>query len=138
MRVNKRLLQWLIVPIVIVLVAEVGAHHLLAHHTEWYEQHQPKSIDFVFVGSSRVEAGFDEHAFQRRLYERTGTFQKAWNVGAGNSTMAAHYLGIRNFIRDRGGAKGLTVFFELDKGIPSQLFAGTWRDSWVVSVPVGC
>ncbi len=131
MKPSRRIMQWVAVPVAIVLLAEIAGHALLNRRTEWYEQSAPKSVDFVFVGSSRVEAGFDEKAFQQRLFERTGEFHKAWNVGAGNSTMAAHYLGIRNFIGDRGGAEGLTVFFELDAGIPSQLFAGTWKDSWV-------
>lgn len=134
LRVNMsraRWAQWILVPLVMLLIAEAAGHAALARHTEWYEQDHPRAVNFVFVGSSRVHAAFDSSVFDRTYRNATGKYASAWNVGAGNSTVAAHYLGIRNFLHARGGGSGLTAFIELDNGIPSTLFAGTWAESWV-------
>jgi hypothetical protein len=85
--------------------------------------------DFVFVGSSRVAAAIDPEAFTEVASEAAGRPLRAVNFGLGYSTMALHYLNLRNQVARRPDLlRHATVFIEAPGGLPAD--PSGWNDPW--------
>jgi hypothetical protein len=88
----------------------------------------PASEHDLFIGSSRVAAAIDVPAFLDETKAGTGPPQVI-NLGAGGSTMAMHYLGLRHLIDAHPSAlRRCNVFIEAPGGLAD---AGSWDSPWV-------
>lgn len=91
-----------------------------------------KRFDFLFVGTSITATAVDADQFASQVSLAKGQPAKslvALNVGAGYSTPAEYYFGLRRLIaRHADALRGATVLIECPGGIP---VADTWNDRWV-------
>jgi hypothetical protein len=120
--------QWLILPLLVLGLADAFVRHAVDRVPSWYgaadRLASTRPVQAVFVGSSRVQAAILPSAFERVLAERGRPGTTALNLGRGYSTDAEHYLGLRNLLAahpDR--LRGVTVFAEAPGGLP-------WLTRW--------
>ena len=128
-----RLVYWVFMPLSFLLLLEIGARYLALRAWEWYpsssELAQMKSpIDALFIGNSRVGAAIDAEAFDKQVSTVMGKDHSSVNVGMGFTTMAEHYLALRNMARfDPDIFKGTAVFVAAPDSIPDY---DTLSDCW--------
>lgn len=112
------------------VIGELAARRLSAPF--WFDQVAQRatgaSIDFMFVGSSRVAHSIDEAVFAQQMGARLGRPVVALNMGRGYSTMAQYYLGLRKIAqRNPRALQGCVVMLEAPGGLPA---AERWTDRW--------
>lgn len=127
----RALIQWLLVPLVVLAVTELGLRTVF-DRPRWYagarQLASEQSIDLVFVGSSRTGAAVHVPTFAQEVSTLTGRCPRALNLARGFSTEVEHYLGLRNlFAAHPASLRGVTVFVEAAGGLPG---AGRWDQPW--------
>jgi len=125
-----KLAIFILIPLII---GEIASRRLTAPF--WFDQtaqsKTQNSIDFMFVGTSRVAAAIDEDVFKREMSSQLGRGVEAINFGRGYSTITQYYLGLRKIARQKPWVmQGCVVFMEAPGGLA---FADTWADKWVWS-----
>lgn len=123
-----RCVQWMILPFLVLGLAEAFVRHTADRVPSWYEAADRlgsmRSVQALFVGSSRVQAAILPSAFEQVLAERGRHGITALNLGRGYSTDAEHYLGLRNLLAAHPDTlRGVTVFAEAPGGLP-------WATRW--------
>jgi hypothetical protein len=134
-RIIAKRFAWIYLPVFFLAVMEVTARMSLEHQPEylfWYARAEQlvrsKKIDYIFVGSSRVAAAIDTKSFERVLSSHLGQPVTALNMGMGYSTMAEHFLGLRNlWSAAPHHLQGTTIFISLETGLP---YHDTWQTRW--------
>lgn len=124
-----RRIQWIVIPLLLLVAAEGAARFGLANYEEWYDASATRNADIVVIGSSRVASGVNASLISRSLTEQTGNRVKVTNQGRGGSTIAAHYLEVRELI-ESGSVQNPVVMLELTGGVPAPLMRGTWEEQW--------
>ena len=125
-----KLFKWFVIPILVVCVAEGAARMGLKSYGPWYSQ--AGSVDFVFIGSSRVASAIDEQTFASVMSRQVGRRVRVLNLGRGDSTAAEQALGLRNLDHSMPAAsRNYVLFIETPGGLPDTLMQGTWEDPWV-------
>lgn len=125
--------QWVVIPLMIWLVAEVVVGKLFAHNTRWYEAASSElssgpAAQALFVGSSRVAAAVDASAADQAGCEFLNHPFHTINVGIGDSNIATHYLGMRDLLdKHPDKLRDVTIFVEAAGGLPDDR---SWKDPW--------
>ncbi len=128
--VTWRRAQWLVVPLLVLGLAEWFVRQTADRVPTWYGAAQRLTtqgpIGVVFVGSSRVQAAVLPADFATELGGTALAGRQVLNLARGYSTDAEHYLGLRNLLRQHPAAlHGVQVFAEAPGGLP---FRTTWQD----------
>jgi hypothetical protein len=115
--------QWLLVPLLVLGLAEAGVRHSADRVPTWYGAAgrliAARPVQVLFVGSSRVQAAILPSVFQAALADRGRPGLTALNLGRGYSTDAEHYLGLRDLLSAYPDhLRGVTVFAEAFGGLP--------------------
>ncbi|MGE5340928.1 MAG: hypothetical protein ACM3SY_05535 [Candidatus Omnitrophota bacterium] len=132
-------LQWVVIPFLLLAVANYGVRHLVPTGPAWYEQaeinarNQPDHMpDVIFIGSSRVAAAINNEAFDRRMSQLTGRKIVSLNFGQGYSTIQEHYLGMRNLLKRYSKPyKPFTVLIEAPGEMVNIKYYKRWTDDWI-------
>ena len=135
-RVWLRRAQWVVLPLLVLGLAEAFVRATADRVPSWYgaadwlAQREP--VKAIFVGSSRVQAAILPSAFERVLAETGRPQGIALNLGRGYTTDSQHYLGLRNLLAKRPEAlRGVTVFAEAPGGIP---YESRWQTTpWAMA-----
>jgi hypothetical protein len=128
--------QWLLVPLLVLGIAEACVRLTADRVPTWYGAAERLSasrpVRVLFVGSSRVQAAILPAAFEQALAERGRPGVTSLNLGRGYSTDAEHYLGLRNLLTAQAeNLRGVTVFAEALGGFP---FPTRWDTApWAMS-----
>ncbi len=126
-----RKLQWVVVPLVVVLVVEAGASFAISSYNGWYSVNTRRPPDMIVIGSSRVEAGVDARQLSEQLSERAGTDIQVSNQARGGSTIVEHYLALRDLLPSfPADDRDVLVGLEAPGGVPANLMRTTWSDPW--------
>lgn len=117
---------------VVFVFVELYVRHEITSHFQWYGEIEDltggKKLDALFIGTSRVPAAVDATEFDRILRDRLGREHRSLIMAAGGSTLAQHYMGLRNWVgHDADALRGCTVFIEAAAGLPCW---DTWDDVW--------
>ncbi len=132
----SRVVNWVVIPLIVVVVAEGIARVGLRSYGPWYSQTGP--VDFVFIGSSRVASAIDENAFADVMAAYVGHPVRVLNLGRGDSTAAEQALGLRALDQSMPrSARKYVLFIEAPGGLPDPLMQGTWKDPWVFPAAKG-
>lgn len=125
--------QWLLIPLLVLAGAELGARQLASLRTrrsypELLEAPPPQRLDAIFIGSSRVAAAIDGDAFDRVLSAERGTPFHSLNQGQGHTNLQQHVLGLRLLFRQHPERfEGCTLFFEAPGSLAGP---GGWQGQW--------
>jgi hypothetical protein len=120
---KNRVLRSVIISSAVLLSLEVLARSLY-FGPNWYPQIeadvQERSIDFLFIGSSRVPAAIDRRVFANELQDMHFDRPIVRIPARGSSTIVQHWMGIRNFVDEYPDRmRGCKVFLELPGGLPT-------------------
>jgi hypothetical protein len=115
--------QWLIVPLLVLGVAEACVRFTADRVPTWYGAAERLAaaapVHVLFVGSSRVQAAILPAAFEQALAEHGRPGVKTLNLGRGYTTDPEHYLGLRNLVAAHpANLRGVIVFAEAPGGLP--------------------
>lgn len=132
--------QWLVIPLLIVLLAESALRKVETANPLWYERAEAIAsrgrIDFAFIGSSKVAAAFVERAFNEEMAVRLKRRVVSVNLGRGFSSPHLHHLGLRNLLdKHPRSLKGVTLFVEALADVPLYQYHLNWRAGWVNRQP---
>ncbi len=131
--------QWVAIPLLVFAAAEGLARAWVARVSgrtfldRAERVARSGSIDFLFVGSSRVAASIDSGAFAEEIGKARGRQVHAVNMGTGYATLVEHDLALRELARAYPEAmKGCVVLIEAPGGIPDGLCdgRGRWDEPW--------
>jgi len=147
----RRWLPWLVIPALMFAALEMATRRAMLHQSAWYDRQaaalrrEPTAgprLGFIFIGNSRVREAIDVDAFNATvvaaLEKANGGSAAApalvINFGMGHSTLAEHYLGVRNLIEAAPQRfRGCVVFVDAPEGMPHQAF---WdRDLYLQEQP---
>lgn len=89
-----------------------------------------RTVDAIFIGSSRVSAAIETRAFDEMLAQVLQRNVVSVNLGMGGSTTAEYAMGLRRLSELNPDAlRGSVAFIEAPMGMADYQ---TWHDSWVV------
>jgi hypothetical protein len=111
-------------------LVELITRRELSKRAPWYDrqvavlkQSPARKLDFIFVGSSRVQAAVNAETFAATAAPHLGRTPTAANFGRGSSTLMQHYWGVRSLIAAAPQRfAGSVVFVEAVEGIPVHSF----------------
>lgn len=129
--------QWIIIPAAFFGLLEWAVRRAERQQTlpigwNWPEIRSlpSASLDFVFIGSSRVGGSIDVGTFEHGLSQRLNQPVKAVNLGHGWSYLLQNYLWLRNLHRERPELlRGAIVVAEAPGGAPA-FECQRWHDRW--------
>lgn len=132
--------QWLVIPLLILLLAESVLRKVEAAHPLWYERAEAiagkSRVDFAFIGSSKAAAAFVEGDFNEEMAAQLKRRVVSVNLGRGFSSPHLHYLGLRHLLRRRPRSwKGVTLFIEALADVPLYQYHKTWMAGWTNRQP---
>jgi hypothetical protein len=131
--------KWVLIPLLVFATAEGLARKWVARVAARTFLHRAErvarasSIDFLFIGSSRVAAAVDADLFAEEVGRSLGRPVRAVNMGTGFSTLAEHELALRQLAQDHPASmQGCVVMIEAPGGIPDGLSFGhtRWDEPW--------
>lgn len=115
--------QWLLVPLLVLGLAEAGVRATVARVPTWYGAAEALAaegpVQVLFAGSSRTQVAIVCPVFEREALRRGAGRLRILNLGRGYSTDVEHYLGLRNLIvAQPDSLRGVTLFYEAPQGLP--------------------
>ena len=134
-KIPTKLLVWIGLPLFFLIVMELTARMRFGNPSVqqfWYKGAEDtvssSKIDYIFIGSSRVAAAIHPISFLEVLFPHQKRPLTALNLGRGYSTMAQHFLGLRNMLSVAPqNLQSTTIFISTETGLPPH---DTWKTKW--------